>query len=215
MDFTSGRTMNADASADASADVSDVRGAPRFTALIRAAKLVCGQGEFICVVRDVSSSGVSLRTFHHLPTDRAIALELQNGERYEMKQVRKSGFDASYEFDEPITVERLIQESWDYPKRQLRLNIAIPLIFTTLAGRFEGTTLNLSQQGARVECGAVLAIDQSVRVESDVFPETRCKVRWRKNSNHGLVFENTLSLRQFALLAAQVQCPPLLQDELG
>ncbi len=36
----------------------------RFTSLIRAAKLVTSQGEFICVIRDVSATGISLRTFH-------------------------------------------------------------------------------------------------------------------------------------------------------
>ncbi len=199
--------------ADMSNEVGNVRGAPRFTSLIRAAKLVCGQGEFICVVRDVSATGVSLRTFHRLPTDHTVALELQNGASYEMRQVRKSGYDASYAFHRPIAVEHLVQENWEYPKRQLRLHLAVPLTLTALAGRFECVTLNLSQQGARIDCRQLLAIDQTVRVESPVFSETRCKVRWRKNGQYGLVFDNTFSLREFALLAAQVQCPSLLQDE--
>ncbi|WP_324828758.1 PilZ domain-containing protein [Qipengyuania zhejiangensis] len=206
MDFTSGR-VTTDAVAD---DGAEQRGAPRFTSLIRAAKMVCGQGEFVCVIRDVSSTGVSLRTFHKLPTDAEIALELQNGETYEMTQVRATGYEASYRFEKPIEVKRLIHENWTYPKRQLRLNLTLPLTVATLTQKANAFSVNLSQQGARIECDAVFAIDQSVRIESDQVPEVRCKVRWRKDANYGLAFDNFFSLRDFALLAARVQCPPLL-----
>ena len=41
---------------------------PRFTLLIRAAKLIAGSDEFLVVVRDVSRDGLKVRTFHPLPT---------------------------------------------------------------------------------------------------------------------------------------------------
>ncbi|MBX7541631.1 PilZ domain-containing protein [Qipengyuania sphaerica] len=193
-------------------DGAEKRGATRYTSLIRSAKLVSGHGEFICVIRDVSSTGLSLRTFHALPDERILSLELQNGETYEITETRRNGREASYRFDRPVTVERLIHESWNFPKRQLRLNIAVPLQLSSLSGGGEAETVNLSQQGARVTCDAPFAIDQSIRVTSDSFPETRAKVRWRKDKSYGLVFENTFSLREFALMAASVQCPGLLEE---
>lgn len=192
---------------------SDQRAAPRYTSLIRAAKLVCGQGEFVCVIRDVSSTGVSLRTFHALPTDVAIALELQNGETYELRQVRRNGFEASYRFLKPVPVERLIHENWNFPKRQLRLNLVMPLVISTLTQKANAFSLNISQQGARVECDTIFAIDQNVRIHNDFVPEIRCKVRWRRDANYGLAFDNFFTLREFALLAARVQCPILLTEE--
>ena len=191
------------------------RGAPRYTSLIRSAKLVCGQGEFLCVVRDVSSTGISLRTFHALPTDPSLALELQNGESFEIVLVRGSGTEGSYRFKNPVVVERLIHETWNYPKRQLRLNIAVPLKLSSLTASGDAVTLNVSQQGARVECDTVFAIDQILKVEGEGFPETRAKVRWRRDSHYGLVFENTFSLREFALMAASVQCPLMLENHQG
>ncbi|MBX7528138.1 PilZ domain-containing protein [Qipengyuania sp. 1NDH10] len=193
-------------------DVGERRGAARYTSLIRAAKLVSAHGEFICVIRDVSSTGISLRTFHALPDETTLGLELQNGESYELVETRREGREASYRFDRPVTVERLIHESWNFPKRQLRLNIEIPLTLSSLTASGDAKTVNLSQQGARVECDAAFAIDQSLRVVSTSFPETRAKVRWRKDANYGLVFEDTFSLREFALMAASVQCPALLED---
>ncbi|MBY6127451.1 PilZ domain-containing protein [Qipengyuania aquimaris] len=208
MDYSA--TLNADSTSDQ--DPVEQRGAPRYASLIRAAKLVCGQGEFICVIRDVSATGVSLRTFHALPQEQQIALELQNGETYDIEEVRREGFEASYRFKDEIEVEKLIQETWNFPKRQLRLNIALPLKISSLSGSGDATTVNLSQQGARVECDAAFAIDQTLKVTGSAFPDTRAKVRWRRDSHYGLVFDNTLSLRQFALLAASVQCPSMLDD---
>lgn len=191
---------------------ADKRGAPRFISLIRAAKLVCGQGEFVCVIRDVSATGIGVRTFHRLPTDRAVALELQNGDSYELELVRQSGYEASYRFTSPIAVEHLIHEDWRFPKRRLRLNIVVPMTLSALTGSAEAVALNLSQQGARVECDHVFAIDQRVTISSPDFPEIRCKVRWRKDSNYGLVFEDTFTLRDFAVLAVKVQCPLLIEN---
>ena len=56
MELSTGLAMDDNASQGG----NDQRGAPRYTSLIRAAKLVCGQGEFVCVIRDVSSTGVSV-----------------------------------------------------------------------------------------------------------------------------------------------------------
>ena len=209
MDYTSGIGTRAETGyVD-----SEQRGAPRYTSLIRSAKLVCGQGEFLCVVRDVSSTGISLRAFHSLPTDPTLALELQNGESFEIKQVRSSGLEGSYRFDKPVVVERLVHETWNFPKRQLRLNITIPLTISSLTQKAEAVTLNISQQGARIECDSVFALDQTVRVEGEGFPETQAKIRWRRDANYGLVFENTFSLREFALMAASVQCPTMLEPQ--
>ena len=189
--------------------VIDQRAAPRFTALIRSAKLVSGKGEFVCVVRDVSSSGVRLRCFHDVPRDPAMALELQNGELIEIERVRDEGNEASFRFQEEMSVERLVRETGLYPRRLLRLNIAIPLTLRTLAGPVAAITENLSQQGCRVDCALPLALAQAVIVESPYLPGIRAKVRWRRGGSCGLVFDDTFSLKDFALLAARLQCPAL------
>ncbi|TMM48302.1 PilZ domain-containing protein [Qipengyuania marisflavi] len=189
------------------------RAVPRYTSLIRAAKIVSAQGEFVCVIRDVSQEGVKLRTFHDLPMCKQIALELQNGECFELEKVSEDGREANFRFDGSVAVEQLIHESWAFPKRQLRLNLAMPLVLTTLTARHEAIAENLSQQGARVDCEAQFAIDQTVRIQGEQLPEIRAKVRWRRDHSYGLVFDNTFTLRDFSLLAATVQCPTLVLAE--
>lgn len=185
------------------------RGAPRFFSLIRSAKLVSSAGEFVCVVRDVSSTGVRLRCFHALPRDTAMALELQNGDVFEMERVRDEGLEASFRFTSEVSIERLVQETWLYPRRPLRLNIAIPLSLRTLGGVAAAVTRNVSQQGCRVEAALPLAIDQAVILESARLPGIRAKVRWRCENGFGLVFDDTFSLRDFAIQIARLQCPAL------
>ena len=187
----------------------DQRSAPRFTSLIRTAKLVSGQGEFVCVVRDVSSGGVRLRCFHDLPRDPAMALELQNGELIEIERLRDRGTEASFRFATEIPVERLVHENRLYPRRLLRLNIAIPLTLRTLGGVVSAVTENISQQGCRVECAQPLALAQAVMVESSHLPGIRARVRWRRGGVCGLVFDDIFTLRDFALHAARLQCPAL------
>lgn len=195
---------------------SDRRTSPRFTSLIRAAKLVCGKGEFVCVVRDVSAKGVGLRCFHSMPSDPAMALELQNGESFEIERVRGEGHEASFRFiGDGVAVERLVRETWLYPRRPLRLNLAIPIVLRTIAGPIAAVTENMSQQGCRVETALPLAIAQPLVIESPHLPAIRAKVRWRLGSHGGLVFDDTFSLRDFAVHTAKLQNPALMAGRAG
>lgn len=185
------------------------RAAPRFYSLIRAAKLISGEGEFICVVRDVSSAGVRLRCFHKPPREQTMGLELQNGEILAIERVREDGEEASFRFASEVSIERLVRESSLYPRRPLRLNVAIPLTLRTPTGLAAAVSRNLSQQGCRVETPLPLSIDQAVILENPHFPGVRAKVRWRRDGAFGLVFDDTFSLRDFAIHAARLQCPAL------
>jgi len=197
-------------------DGAELRAAPRFTLLIRAAKLVSAQGEFVCVIRDVSETGVSVRLFHALPGCKDFALHMPAGAIYEITSVWQRDNEAGFTFDEPVDVQQLVSESSDYPKRGLRLAVCFPVTLSSLTQRFEAVVENLSQQGARITCDQLLAIDQNVRVEAPgvagEWRELRAKVRWRRERHYGLVFDDTFTLGDFARLAAQLQAPALLGD---
>lgn len=192
---------------------TDQRAAPRFIALIRAAKLICDGREFVCVVRDVSTTGVRLRCFHSIPRGAAIALELQNGDLLPLERVREDEYEASFRFIGEVSIERLLQETASYPRRPLRLNMAIPLTLRTAVGSVAAVTQNISQQGCRVECPTPLALSQPVVVQSEFLPGIRAKVRWRRGTACGLVFDDTFSLKDFAVHAARMQCPALARTE--
>lgn len=208
--MTIAASVDMSASSNADGPIPDKRSAPRFTSLIRAAKLVSPQGEFVCVVRDVSSGGVRLRCFHEVPHGPGMALELHNREVLAIERIRQDGFEASFRFAEHIPIERLISDAQFYPRRLLRLNIAIPLTLRTLGGPVAAVTRNISQQGCRVECAMPLALAQPLTIETPHLPSIRAKVRWRQESECGLVFDDTFSLKDFAVRVARLQCPALV-----
>lgn len=187
------------------ASIAEQRAAPRFTTLIRAAKLITPEGEFACVLRDVSSIGVSLRCFHPVPGGSSVTLELQNGESFNLSKVREEGFEASFTFDRPIPIGTLLYINDRYPRRPIRLGIRIPVLLRSLSGTISAETLNISQQGCRVEAALPLALAQAAVIEAQHLPAIRAKVCWRRGTAHGLVFDDTFSLKDFALIAARLQ----------
>jgi hypothetical protein len=196
-------------------DGAEQRAAPRFTLLIRAAKLVSAQGEFVCVIRDVSETGVSVRLFHRLPGCKDFALHMPAGATYEITNVWERGNEAGFRFAEPVDVQQLISKSGDYPKRGLRLALCFPVTIASLGRQFDGVVENCSQQGARIECDGLFAIDQAIRIEAPgahgELREIRAKVRWRRDRSYGVVFDDTFTLGDFARIAARLQAPALIE----
>jgi len=199
---------------DGADDCGEVRGAPRFTLLIRAAKLITSQGEFVCVLRDVSETGVCIRLFHAAPEGDPVELHMPSGAVYTMRQVWERDNEVGFEFVTPVHVTDLINEVSDFPKRAVRLGLFFPISVTNSAGSAEALVENLSQQGARFECDSAFAIDQNLRITcaegGGLLKDIRAKVRWRKGQSYGVVFEDTLTLSEFACFAARIQCPRLL-----
>ena len=194
----------------ATGDPCEERVAPRFTLLIRAAKLVAPEGEFIVVIRDVSATGISLRGFHALPAQGPLKLELQTGEAHPIEPVWTRGNEAGFRFLAPVEVDGLVAETGRFPKRRLRLHLSFPVTILSRLQQHRAGLVNLSQQGARIECASLFAIDQPLRIQSDALPEIVARVRWRRDETYGLVFDDTFSLKQLALFAASLQAPALL-----
>ncbi|MEP0189491.1 MAG: PilZ domain-containing protein [Erythrobacter sp.] len=208
-------TGGAELASDAPVAV-DRRCTKRQNLLIRVAKLISAQGEFVCVVRDYSEMGVSIRLFHAIPMSKELELEMPTGNCYKINLVRSEGEEVGFTFSGTIDTEEFARAFGDHPKRPLRLGIYFPVRLNTLSQSTEATVGNLSQQGARLDGGMQFALDQNVRIEgcdgAEAFGEVRAKVRWRGDEQCGVVFDDTMTLREFARLAAKLQAPALLDD---
>ena len=195
---------------EAALGLSEDRSAPRFTLLIRAAKLIAPTGEFVAVIRDVSESGISLRGFHALPVGQPLILELRTGEQHRIEPVWSRGHEAGYRFADTVDIVRLVAEAGRFPKRQLRLNLTLDVSLAFLGRATPAQVRNMSQQGAGITCAERLAIQQPLRIVSPLLPEIRAKVRWREGDLYGLAFDDTFGLNQLARLVAGAQDPALL-----
>lgn len=201
------------------ADAIRHRTAERFTLMLRVAKLVSSHGEYPCVIRDVSATGVRLRLFHALPAERHLALFLGNGECYFIENVwdqangsgngsaHGSGCEAGFRFSAPIDVRAFMTESSKHPKRQVRLGITLPATLSIRDFSAPVVIRDISQQGARIASDRPLALDQHVRLKAHGLPEIFASVRWKGGAGHGLVFQQCFRLDELAQLAWSVAEP--------
>lgn len=199
-----GEAKRSDEGIDAPA-VAEQRVAPRFTLLIRAAKLITPVGEFLCVIRDASESGISVRTFHALPKPEDMEIELQNGDRYGLEQVWEEQDRAGFRFTQAVDVRRIIESPSRFAKRPIRLKLDAPAEISSLAGKADVTIRNISQQGASVTSGVRLALDQRVKISAWGLRETSARVRWRNAGEVGLAFEDTYQFGELARIARLLQ----------
>ncbi|MFB0612043.1 PilZ domain-containing protein [Aurantiacibacter poecillastricola] len=182
------------------------RSAPRCTLLIRAAKLITPSGEFLCVIRDVSTNGINVRIFHALPPETRMTIELQNGDRHEVEFVWQKDDRAGFRFEHEADISRIVESPSRFSKRSIRLNISAAATVSALNGQSALAEItDLSQQGAKIVCAGRFAIDERVRISAPGLPETNAKVRWRKELQYGLIFEDTYQYGELARIAQRLQ----------
>lgn len=186
----------------------EMRTAPRISLMLRAAKLSAGGGEYLCILRDVSATGLKARLFHPLPAEGPYAIELGTGESYPLELVWERDSHAGFRFTEgPIDLTALVDEAGRFPKRQLRLALNRPVVVTANAINLPATLANLSQHGALIELDFPLALRQLVQVGGGELPVRHARVLWRRGKAHGLVFSDGYRLDELAQLVARLQNP--------
>ncbi len=185
--------------------VDELRSAPRFTLLIRSAKLVCETGEYLCIIRDVSATGVRLRIFHTLPPLQNFSLELSTGEQFELERVWEAKDHAGFRFADWIDVKNFIAEASPYPKRSLRLRLDFPATIEADGHSAQAQLRDLSREGARIETTLPLAIRQKVKFTAKGMPAIFGNVCWRTTGAYGLVFQQVFTFEELAKLAARLQ----------
>ena len=182
------------------------RDAPRVALMMRNAKLAIDGREILCIVRDVSATGLRIRGFHQIPSGKACSIELFEGQRLPIEEAWNTGTEAGYRFSEAKDIDALVHEYGPFPRRPIRINLAMPGV--VIAGDV-GTQViirNLSQQGACIESDSRWAPSRLVRLTGRCLPDPlHAKMRWRDGQLHGLVFERTFTLADFARLADRLQ----------
>ena len=188
-----------------SGQAEELRAAPRFTLLIRAAKLTASDTEFLCVVRDASETGISVRLFHPLPADVPLTLELPNGDRHPLERVWEAEGKAGFRFVEAVSIERIVESPSRFAKRAVRVNLQVPCDLWVGGRCVSAQIKNLSQTGALVTTTERLSLIQRVKIRAEGMPEVAAKVRWRRQDDYGLSFEDTFQFAELAALAFELQ----------
>ena len=184
---------------------AEARGAERYTVLLRTAKLIADGAEYLCVLRDISATGVKLRLFHRLPAG-DMELEMTDGQRYVIEPVWCDGEHAGFRFARPVDVRALIETGADpYNRRKVRLNVSKQATVGVRGSQFPVTLTNLSAHGAGIISQVPLMQYEQVRLEVDRMPVLYAKVCWCRAPRYGLVFDFGFRLEQLAGHVATLQ----------
>lgn len=181
------------------------RATPRFALLLRSAKLVGPEGEYLCVVRDVSEAGLKLRLFHALPPGEHFALENASGERFPVDLVWEKDGEAGLRFVHPVDVGRFVAEEGPYPRRPVRIRVDQDASVISAGSDVPVRLIDLSRQGARIEAEPRLAIGLRLALQAPLLPPIEATVCWRRHPAHGLVFRQVLSPQELALATLRMQ----------
>ncbi|WP_298284090.1 PilZ domain-containing protein [Novosphingobium sp.] len=194
---------------------SEFRSAQRYALLIRTAKIIADGREFLCIIRDASATGLKVRLFSALPQARAIIVELVTGDRYPVELVWQADDHAGLRFLHEIEIEQFLDESrGSFPRRQVRLRIALDAVLHSGGEAVRVVFQDISQQGACVESDKWLLMNELVRLETGVAPPLFAKVRWRSHPRYGLIFEHTFKLDELARISAPLQFAEALQPQV-
>jgi len=177
---------------------AEARGAERYTVLLRTAKLIADGAEYLCVLRDLSATGVKLRLFHRLPGG-DMELELTDGQRFVIEPLWCDGDHAGFRFARPVDVRALLENGNDpHNRRKVRLNVAKQAEISVRGNQFPVRLTNLSAHGAGIICDVPLMQYEQVRLEVDTMPLLYAKVCWCRAPRYGLVFDFGFRLEQLA-----------------
>lgn len=184
---------------------ADERDTPRSSLMLRVAKVVCQSGEYPCLLRDVSETGVGLRFFHKVPPEPRIILEQANGRTYPIERVWGRGHEAGYRLACEIDVAEFIAEPSAFPDRAIRLRIDRAAVVSVDGRECRARLIDLSCSGAKLAADSEWHAGAFVRLAIEGFPLRFGHVNWRKDLAHGVNFQGTMALDEFARHALALQ----------
>ncbi len=183
----------------------DLREAQRASLMLRSAKVVCQTGEYVAVIRDVSTLGVGLSFLHKAPPEPRILLELSNGVTYPIERVWDGKSRAGYRFASPIDLDEFVTEESPFDGRAVRLRIDAEAEVLDRKHRRAVQLRDLSCDGASFECED--PIDQSHLTGFFVggVTQRQSKICWNNDIVYGIKFKQPITIEELAQAALKLQ----------
>lgn len=173
-------------------------------ALMRAAKLVTQSGEFVCLLRDVTSDGVRLRFFHAVPQDSHVLLETATGETFALIRAWQDECSAGYQFAAPVEPAMFLAQRGAEAAAELALRVSAAAVVRVRGESLPVRLTAISQRGAHIESARFLALGQPLLLAAAGLGEVGGWVHWRNGTAYGVIFEGLHRLDQLAEQALRI-----------
>ena len=183
-------------------DASERRLARRHTTVFQVAKLCTGRSEELCILRDISDTGLRAEVYCAVAPGEEVVLEMRTGHRIEGSVVWARDGSIGVHFAAPISVPDVLAHcSFDDRlgrMRPPRIDVTMPGL--VLAGKqlIDVAILNISQAGLKVASPEPLLVMSDVTVRLQGIGQRGAKVRWFREGQCGLHLLQPLTYAEFA-----------------
>lgn len=174
----------------------------RQVALLRVALLHAGGSKELCVVRNISSSGLSARVYRKLVEGDHVQIEFRSGELLSGTVVWERDWEVGIEFPALIDVESVLASRWitesgrgrSLPRIEISCHGSLKLGSRSCSIELQ----DISQGGAKVMTPTPLAGKGDVILVLPDLPPVAGLVRWIGGNEVGISFNECLPFDQLA-----------------
>lgn len=186
---------------------SDRRGGERHITLLRVGKLITERAQELCLIRNISSGGLSARVYSPLTLGEPVSVELMSDHQVAGEIVWIEESNIGVRFDEKIDVATMLtvrNAMKDGRKpRAPRLEVPCRARLRIGARYYQVEVRDLSQGGVKVEIGDIVHPDQAAVVMLDGLPPMHGVVRWYQDERAGISFNTAIPLDRLTHWLAQ------------
>jgi len=177
-------------------DQVERRADTRTYAVFRVAKLLIDGEEMLCRIKNISARGIMAETLSPPQPKQPISVELRDGERLEGKVAWASKRAFGVAFTDRINLARVLtKDATDqgHSSRPARVKAHCSARLR-IGGIYKIVELeDISQNGCRLKFGEVLPQGQELVLQVDGLPAIKCVVRWCRDGETGIAFNEALS----------------------
>lgn len=177
------------------------RGEKRHLALLRVALLHAGDCKDLCVVKNISASGLAVRVYRDLASGAKVRVEFRSGEMLKGSVVWKRDEDIGIVFPRTIDVQAVLASTWAIQEGKRR---NLPRIDIRCDGRLKRGTetrqivlQDISQGGARVRIDR-LVDPGGIVLSLPGMPSVSGVVRWASDTLLGISFNECIPFEMLA-----------------
>jgi hypothetical protein len=184
----------------------DRRGGDRYLSLLRVGALMIEDRRELCLIRNISASGMMIRSYSLIPVGKSLAIELKQGTMVSGTAQWADGDLVGICFDESIDVLGLLAPSATESKpRMPRIDLDCAAIVRDDANLYRTRAVNISQGGICVRTKAAMEPGSPVTITLVGLPPIRGTVTWRDGDEYGLGFNHVLPIAELMRLLRERQ----------
>lgn len=168
--------------------------------------------EELCLVRNLSTGGLTTHIYSAIDADGSVSFEFASGVVITGKIIWQRDNMAGVQFDERIDPALILSVRERFPDapapRAPRVEVNIPAIARMEGGQFPITVSNISQGGAQIRADEPVDVGEKLTLLIDGLPPATGRVRWSRDGAAGMAFHVPLPFDVLAQWLPMVQSLP-------